>query len=534
MEGTNRNSGNLSESDENIGPIVGLSTDANESDSNASIALNNSASTISWGNLQPADFFFGRTLGEGAFARVVHAKRKNYESLELAIKIMDKSFIKKENKIAHVMTEKRILTMLSRDPHPFIIGFRTSFQDLNYLYMCFDLAHGGELLNIINQKRDEYLDKGIEDRACSIEVTQFYIAEIIEAIEYLHKFDPPIIHRDLKPENILLTSTGHIKVSDFGTSLICNGESDAIDFVGTADYVSPEVLRGDDATKACDLWAVGCMTYQMITGRSPFREANEYLIFEAIKSHIEGTKPLEFPEIFNNNDESYNSCRRIISELLVGEERNRLGAGDDNSSISYEALKQHPFFHNIAWGDLQKLIAPYQPDAASFPSSEHLFDGASDEWLFEGDPTQIIEHPQRITTDARQTVAGGGAGTVASSIAPLSPQSRDVLWKSYLMEGEVQVFTGLIYKRKGLFSKKRQLILTDRPRLIYIDPDSMELKGEIPWTYEKPKSLRGAAEMLGDYDNLKSEVENPILGTGRDALLNQNKIFQFFYTRLIE
>lgn len=77
--------------------------------------------SLSWGNLQPSDFFFGSTLGEGAFARVVLAKRKGFEHLELAIKIMEKTHIKKENKIKHVMCEKQILTMLNRNSHPFII-----------------------------------------------------------------------------------------------------------------------------------------------------------------------------------------------------------------------------------------------------------------------------------------------------------------------------------------------------------------------------------------------------------------------------
>jgi 3-phosphoinositide dependent protein kinase-1 len=77
--------------------------------------------------------------------------------------------------------------------------------------------------------------------------------------------------------------------------LICNDENAARNsFVGTPDYVSPEVLRGECATKACDLWAVGCMTYQMITGISPFREETEYLMFAAITSYIEGLLLLIF------------------------------------------------------------------------------------------------------------------------------------------------------------------------------------------------------------------------------------------------
>lgn len=77
--------------------------------------------------------------------------------------------------------------------------FYFSFQDAGYLYMAMDLAPGGELLGLITAKQSEKQDAGIENEACDVYTTQFYIAEIIEAIEYLHS--RKIIHRDLKPES---------------------------------------------------------------------------------------------------------------------------------------------------------------------------------------------------------------------------------------------------------------------------------------------------------------------------------------------
>jgi serine/threonine protein kinase len=67
--------------------------------------------------------------------------------------------------------------------------------------MCFDLAHGGDFLGFINTRLAMQQDNGVENEACDVNTTTFYISEIIEAIEYLHGFDPPIIHRDLKPES---------------------------------------------------------------------------------------------------------------------------------------------------------------------------------------------------------------------------------------------------------------------------------------------------------------------------------------------
>mmetsp|Transcript_28011 Transcript_28011/g.47070 ORF Transcript_28011/g.47070 Transcript_28011/m.47070 type:complete len:506 (+) Transcript_28011:80-1597(+) len=422
--------------------------------------------------LQPSDFFFGSTLGEGAYARVVHAKSKQ-TSEQFAVKIMEKVHIKRENKVKQVMKERQILTMLS---HPFIVKFHFSFQDAEYLYMCIDLAPGGELQHLISMKQDEKLEQGIDEQACDYSTSQFYIAEIIEAIEYLHSMN--IIHRDLKPDNVLLSETGHVKLTDFGTSTVVNESGDGsprTSFVGTQDYVSPEVLTGEkNATKACDLWALGCMVFQILTGISPFREATEYLTFESIMGFCKGTKPLTFPKVIDA------TAQDLIHRLLKANDQERLGAGPVGSSNSYAALKAHAFFAPIRWGKLHEQTAPYRPDPSTFPSDKNMQDGALDDWLFEGDPTPIMGGGK----DNHLNSGGGGDDDDDDDSRPVTMSK----WEQFLIPGERRVFTGEVFKRKGLFSKKRQLILTDMPRLIYVDPDTMELKGEIPWTEQNPVS----------------------------------------------
>jgi 3-phosphoinositide dependent protein kinase-1 len=420
---------------------------------NTSTETSGTASPIKM-EFKPADFFFGSNLGEGSFARVVHAKSKK-TSAEFAIKIMHKIHIKKENKVKYVMMERQILSIVN---HPFIVKFHFSFQDRDHLYMCMDLAQGGELLNLISSKKRDNMDLNITDTACDSETTQFYISEIVEALEYLHGLN--IIHRDLKPENILISDSGHIKVTDFGTAIICDdGNSTRNSFVGTQDYVSPEVLSGEkDATKACDLWAMGCMTYQMLSGKSPFQSGTEYLTFVAIQNHADGSKPLEYPNTMSATEIELIMC------LLQGVDTARLGAGDEASGNGYTALKNHVFFNNVPWGELDSMEPPFKPDSTKFLSSDGMRDGAYDDWLYDEDVDDDIQCESTVQKD--------------------SEVDRFSLWKEFLDDGERMVFSGRISKRVGLFSKKRQLILTDAPRLIYVDPDKMEFKGKIPWTLE--------------------------------------------------
>jgi 3-phosphoinositide dependent protein kinase-1 len=153
-----------------------------------------------------------------------------------------------------------------------------------------------------------------------------------------------IIHRDLKPENILLDEKMHILIADFGSSkLLRNDEhycydefnSDNSDekedlpeeeehrrrrsrrkrsFVGTAEYVTPEILKGRRPTKSTDLWALGCIIYQMISGLPPFRAASEYLIFQKVLQ-----TQLSFPEGFDQ------SAKDLVEKLIVLDPRKRLG-----------------------------------------------------------------------------------------------------------------------------------------------------------------------------------------------------------------
>ena len=433
--------------------------------------------------LTTADFFFGKTLGEGAYARVVHAKMKAYNLNEFAIKIMEKNHIKKENKVKYVMMEKTVLAKLT---HPFIIRLFYTFQDNTNLYMCMELVPGGELLQLILQKRKENEKAGNLGVACSLSMTQFYVAEIAEAIEYMHNEN--IIHRDLKPENILIAATGNVKVADFGTAMIMRNrsvsevssvgissapDSNAIEederssFVGTAEYVSPEILQDREVTPAADLWAIGCITYQMLHGKPPFRGDSEYLTFQNIISHCDQTSPLLLPPCIEKNVISKQFIQQLL-QPVAGDRYFKTASNTSTNSNSNYSIKGCSFFDGIQFSDLQSAVPPFVPDKSTFPPSDNMFDGSSDDWQMGVEPT-LLQQSKRSAEDddddetigiisegMKKTQVGTaaiGAGIGSNYSSNSSRYSNFATfekekWKQFLAEGEHQILSGTVYKRK--------------------------------------------------------------------------------------
>ncbi|KAI1435606.1 kinase-like domain-containing protein [Xylaria sp. CBS 124048] len=301
------------------------------------------------------DFVFGRVLGEGSYSSVYLATDRQTLK-EYAVKVLEKRHIIKEKKIKYVNIEKDTLNRLTE--HPGIVRLYYTFQDENSLYYVLDLCSGGELLGVLKKT-------GTFD----IECTRFFGAQILDAIEYMHSRG--VIHRDLKPENVLLDDQLHVKITDFGTARLLTDpraqqgppriedtgtssrskeqdDNRATSFVGTAEYVSPELLTNKNACKASDLWAFGCIIYQMLAGRPPFKGGSEYLTFQKIVN-LEYDFPVGFPA----------SARDLVERCLVL---------DPSQRLTIEHIKNHEFFSGQQfgkglWRTKAPRLRPYVPPA---------------------------------------------------------------------------------------------------------------------------------------------------------------------------
>lgn len=406
------------------------------------------------------DFELGKIYGVGSYSKVVRARKKDTGNV-YALKIMDKKFITKENKIAYVKLERIVLDQLD---HPGIISLHFTFQDTYSLYMALESCEGGELF-------DQIARKGClsEDEAC------FYVAEVVDALEYMHRIG--IIHRDIKPENLLLTADGHIKIADFGsvkptkecqiTVLPNSTEERACTFVGTAAYVPPEVLNSAPATFGNDLWALGCTLYQMLSGSSPFKDASEWLIFQRIMA-----RDLKFPEYFSD------AARNIIDKLLEMDSTKRLGAGPGG----YAALKKHPFFKGIDWKNLRQSPAPTIARESNESEDGEFQDSTWNLSHIGGGPVH-----QHATPDGNHRApSSSDSPSHISKLAKID--SFDSRWNEFLESGESIVMISNLKRLQTLNNKKVQLILTDKPRLICVDPSKMMTKNSVIWS-EHPNDL---------------------------------------------
>lgn len=369
------------------------------------------------------DFHFGRTLGEGSYSTVMAATDRQTLQ-EYAIKVLDKKHIIKEKKVKYVNIEKDTLNKLT--DHPGVVRLYYTFQDMQSLYFVLDLASGGELLGVL--KRMTTFDE---------ECTRFYGAQILDTIDYMHSRG--VIHRDLKPENVLLDDQMHVKVTDFGTAKILNygngkgeansdrtqgyGSNDrASSFVGTAEYVSPELLTDKNACKASDLWAFGCIIYQLLAGRPPFKAANEYLTFQKITS-LQYEFPYGFPEV----------AKDLVERLLVL---------DPSRRLTIDNTKNHEFFDGITWGPgLWKQKAPrlksFVPPSQDPTMLNGQVIGNSNESSV---PPNITPAHSTAPTRFDGVVSNGPPKTGPRLITELPPPSQlDIEWSPVLTKNNERI-----------------------------------------------------------------------------------------------
>lgn len=329
-----------------------------------------------------------RPLGCGDTGSV-HLVELNGTGELFAMKAMDKSVMLTRNKVHRACIEREIISLLD---HPFLPTLYTSFQTSTHICLITDFCPGGELFALLDKQPMKLFKE---------ECARFYAAEVVVGLEYLHCLG--IIYRDLKPENVLLQQDGHVVLTDFDLSFLTSCKPQIIkhppprkrrsrsqppptfvaepvtqsnSFVGTEEYIAPEIITGDGHSSAIDWWALGILLYEMLYGRTPFRGKNRQRTFANIL-HKDLTFPSSIPVSL--------PARQLIHGLLNRDPGSRLGSNSGANEI-----KQHPFFHGINW-PLIRCMSPPPLDAplqliGKDPKAKNL------QWEDDGVLVNAMEH----------------------------------------------------------------------------------------------------------------------------------------------
>jgi len=201
-------------------------------------------------------FDFSSTIGTGHFGCVKHAVSKK-SGKEWAVKVVALS-----NEIDRDALRNEI-NILKRLHHPQIVRVIGSYEDKEHMYMIMQLCKGKELYEHLYQEHREFSENDVRK----------IIRGLLRALAFLHSNF--ITHRDLKLENLLLENAENpasLRLCDFGLSTRFKRGEKLVKPLGTIDYVAPEVLDGDYNEK-CDLWSVGVICFELLTGVSPFHAA---------------------------------------------------------------------------------------------------------------------------------------------------------------------------------------------------------------------------------------------------------------------
>ncbi|KAF8390829.1 hypothetical protein HHK36_023128 [Tetracentron sinense] len=349
-----------------------------------------------------------------------------------AMKVMDKASLVSRNKLLRAQTEREILGLLD---HPFLPTLYSYFETDKFNCLVMEFCSGGNLHSLRQKQPNKFFSE---------EAARFYASEVLMALEYLHMlgivyrdlkpenvlvreeghimlsdFDLSLrcsvnptlvksssvhigngggildaeyaVHGCIQPSSFLpriLPKKNRKSKSDFGLfaggtlpELLAEPTSvRSMSFVGTHEYLAPEIIRGEGHGSAVDWWTFGIFLYELLHGTTPFKgSGNRATLFNVVG------QPLRFPDLPSVSP----TARDLIRGLLVKEPNKRIAHIRGATEI-----KQHPFFEGVNWALVRCAMPPHIPDPVDFGQ-------------FASKETSHVEK--------KETKNGGGGGNKSSS-----------------------------------------------------------------------------------------------------------------------
>jgi len=259
-------------------------------------------------------------LGEGAMGAVYKGIDLMVER-EVAIKMLRPEIARQPDIVDRFHSEAVTLAKLN---HPNIATLYSFFREGDEYFMVMEFVPGRTLDAVIR-----------EGPAMPVERAIHIALQVLDAVEHAHSLD--ILHRDLKPANIMLTST-HVKVTDFGIARALGQARMTREgsIVGTLEYLAPERIRGQEADMRSDLYSVGVVLYEMLSGRLPFERNTDY---ELMRAQLE-----EPPPPFSSLGQVMvpSQVEEVVRKALVKLPEERFGSAGEFRRVLEAALETGP------------------------------------------------------------------------------------------------------------------------------------------------------------------------------------------------
>ena len=275
-------------------------------------------------------FEFQYIIGKGKFATLYLAL---YQGEYVVLKIFDKINLYKNSLIERVELEKNILC--SFEDNKFLCHMKFYFSTKTKIVFVLPFYKGGDLFNLLVKQKKLYET-----------ATAFCLVQIVNMISFLHSKN--ILYRDLKLENIMVNDNGYLTLIDFGNCKIIEDPQELeSSFVGSPDYISPEIISGEGHNKMADWWSVGVLLYELLHGEPPFHDEKIERCFDLIT-----TSKVRFNSQIILNPPTND----LINKLLTKNPRDRIGKGE------YDEIIAHSFFVSVKPKNIvmQKTVSPLQ------------------------------------------------------------------------------------------------------------------------------------------------------------------------------
>ncbi|KAM9848260.1 serine/threonine-protein kinase Nek1 [Aulostomus maculatus] len=267
-----------------------------------------------------------KKIGEGSFGKAILVKSKE-DGHQYVIKEIGISGMSSRER----QESRKEVAVLANMSHPNIVQYKESFEEGGCLYIVMDYCEGGDLFKKINSQRAVlFSEEQILD----------WFVQICLALKHVH--DRKILHRDIKSQNIFLTKEGTVQLGDFGIARVLNSTVElARTCIGTPYYLSPEICENKPYNNKSDIWALGCVLYEMCTLKHAFEAGNmKNLVLKIIRgsyppvsvhysqdlrsllAQLFKRNPRERPSVSSILDKSFLSCRiqKFLTPQIIAQE----------------------------------------------------------------------------------------------------------------------------------------------------------------------------------------------------------------------